>query len=61
MRKKVIKIIEQCFNHFLWQGKHSGKGRIRVAWEKVCLPKQEGGLEAYLESFQPNLDCFNHF
>uniref|UniRef100_A0A2N9IBN2 Reverse transcriptase domain-containing protein n=1 Tax=Fagus sylvatica TaxID=28930 RepID=A0A2N9IBN2_FAGSY len=42
--KKVIKAIEYHFNHYLWQGKCTGRGGIRVAWDKVCLPKKEGGL-----------------
>jgi hypothetical protein len=42
--KKVIKAIEHHFNHYLWQGKSTGRGGIRVAWDKVCLPKREGGL-----------------
>ena len=42
--KKVIKTLEQNFNHFLWQGQVTGKGKTKVAWEKVCLPKREGGL-----------------
>jgi hypothetical protein len=41
--KKVIKAIEYYFNHYLWQGKCTGRGGIRVAWDKVCLPKK-GGL-----------------
>ena len=42
--KKVIHVIEQYFNHFLWKGKCHGNGDVRVAWDKVCLPKQGGGL-----------------
>ena len=42
--KKVIKAIEHHFNHYLWQGKSTGRGGIRVAWDTVCLPKREGRL-----------------
>ena len=42
--KKVIKSLEQNFNHFLWQGQGTSKGKTKVAWEKVCLRKREGGL-----------------
>jgi len=41
--KKVIRLLEQKFNIFLWNGKDE-KARAKVAWEKVCLPKREGGL-----------------
>ncbi len=43
----MIKAIEHHFNHYLWQGKCTCRGGIRVAWDKVCLPKREGG--AWLE------------
>uniref|UniRef100_A0A2N9J3H3 Reverse transcriptase domain-containing protein n=1 Tax=Fagus sylvatica TaxID=28930 RepID=A0A2N9J3H3_FAGSY len=42
--KKVVKAIEQRFNQFLWKGQEGGKGGIKVSWDQVCLPKQEGGL-----------------
>jgi hypothetical protein len=42
--KKVVKAIEQRFNQFLWKGQDGGRGGIKVSWEQVCLPKQEGGL-----------------
>ena len=38
MPKKVLKPLSSVLIIFF------GKGRIRVAWEKVRLPKQEGGL-----------------
>jgi hypothetical protein len=41
--KNVIQLLEQKFNKFLWNGKDE-KARAKVAWEKVCLPKREGGL-----------------
>jgi hypothetical protein len=40
--KKVIKLIEQKFNRFLWCGLDV-KARAKVAWERVCAPKREGG------------------
>lgn len=36
-------MIEQKLNRFLWCGQDS-KGRAKVAWDKVCVPKKEGGL-----------------
>ncbi|XP_062143952.1 uncharacterized protein LOC133851525 [Alnus glutinosa] len=41
--KKVIRLIEQKFNRFLWSGKDT-KAKAKVAWDKVCFPKSEGGL-----------------
>ena len=37
----MIKAIEHHFNHYLGHEESTGKGGIRVAWEKVCLPKKE--------------------
>ncbi len=37
-------ISHHVFNQFLWKGRGDGRGGMRVAWEKVCLPKKEGGL-----------------
>ena len=28
---------------FLWKGRHSNAG-VKVAWEALCYPKEEGGL-----------------
>jgi hypothetical protein len=41
--KKVIRLIEQKFNRFLWSGKDT-KAKAKVAWDKVCFPKSEGVL-----------------
>jgi len=43
MPKRVIHLIEQKLNRFLWSGSDS-KAHAKVAWSKVCLPKREGGL-----------------
>jgi hypothetical protein len=40
---KIIRLLEQKFNRFLWNGKDE-KARAKVAWEKVCVPKKECGL-----------------
>jgi hypothetical protein len=42
--KRVIQVIEQILNGFLWNEKIDGIARAKVAWEDVCLPKAEGGL-----------------
>jgi len=41
--KRVIYLIEQKLNSFLWSGRDS-KAHAKVAWSKVCIPKREGGL-----------------
>ncbi|GKC88006.1 reverse transcriptase domain, reverse transcriptase zinc-binding domain protein [Tanacetum coccineum] len=41
---RILLDIEQLMRGFLWcQGKMM-KGKSKVAWEVVCLPKSEGGL-----------------
>lgn len=36
--------IDALCSKFLWKGKLDGSGGAKVAWEKVSVPKQEGGL-----------------
>ena len=36
--------IEQIMRGFLWCQGSLGRGKTKVAWEVVCLPKKEGGL-----------------
>jgi hypothetical protein len=40
---KIIRLIEQKLNRFLWCGKDA-KAKAEVAWSNVCFPKKEGGL-----------------
>lgn len=42
--QKVIKFIQQACRIFLWTGRASASRRALVAWEKVVLPKQAGGM-----------------
>ncbi|GKA84983.1 reverse transcriptase zinc-binding domain-containing protein [Tanacetum coccineum] len=49
----VLLHIEQIMRQFLWCHGSSGLGRSKVAWEIVCLPKDEGGLGIR------RLECFN--
>nr|GEZ63726.1 hypothetical protein [Tanacetum cinerariifolium] len=49
----VLLNIEQLMRQFLWSHGSSGKGKSKVAWEIVCLPKHEGGLGIR------RLECFN--
>lgn len=41
--KKTVKLLEQKLNRFLWCGKDA-RAKAKVAWDKVCVPKKEGGL-----------------
>ncbi|WOG86036.1 hypothetical protein DCAR_0105230 [Daucus carota subsp. sativus] len=40
----VTKQIEKLIRSFIWSGRDVAKGKAKVAWKDVCLPKQEGGL-----------------
>ena len=42
--KGCIKSIESLCSQFLWSGNHEKRGVAKIAWQTVCLPKQEGGL-----------------
>ncbi|KAL0287710.1 UNVERIFIED_CONTAM: putative ribonuclease H protein [Sesamum radiatum] len=41
--KGVLKILEKKMRKFLWCGS-AGSGNAKVAWERICKPKEEGGL-----------------
>nr|XP_043630001.1 uncharacterized protein LOC122601300 [Erigeron canadensis] len=41
---RVTSEIEQMMRGFLWSQCTLGKGKAKVSWDVVCLPKQEGGL-----------------
>ncbi|GKA99204.1 RNA-directed DNA polymerase, eukaryota, reverse transcriptase zinc-binding domain protein [Tanacetum coccineum] len=41
---RVLLDIEQLMRGFLWCQGERQKGKSKVAWEVVCLPKKEGGL-----------------
>ncbi|GJR54178.1 hypothetical protein Tco_1404699 [Tanacetum coccineum] len=40
----VLVDIKQCMRNFLWSPGASLKDQAKVAWDVVCLPKDEGGL-----------------
>nr|GEV14518.1 hypothetical protein [Tanacetum cinerariifolium] len=50
---RVLADIEQIIRGFLWCHGPMSRGRAKVAWEVVCLPKDEGGLGVR------RLDLFN--
>lgn len=41
----VIHDIERIFKRFLWNASESAKGKARIAWKNVCMPKSQGELE----------------
>lgn len=41
--KKVIKRLVSLQRNFLWAGDADIKKISWVAWERICLPKSEGG------------------
>nr|GEV86782.1 hypothetical protein [Tanacetum cinerariifolium] len=49
----ILLNIEQLMRSFLWCQGPMVKGKAKVAWEVVCLPKNKGGLALR------RLDCFN--
>lgn len=42
--KKVIRMLEQKLNRLRWSGNANNQAQAKVAWNYVCVPKQEGGL-----------------
>nr|GEU33270.1 hypothetical protein [Tanacetum cinerariifolium] len=41
---RVLLDIEQIMCGFLWSQDNISRGKVKVPWDVVCLPKQEGGL-----------------
>ncbi|XP_028118147.1 uncharacterized protein LOC114315744 [Camellia sinensis] len=42
--RKVVREIENLLRAFLWSGVDLKKHSAKIAWDKVCAPKSEGGL-----------------
>ena len=42
--KRVIKEVEALCRSFLWSGLDLKNTGAKVAWDRVCAPKNEGGL-----------------
>ncbi|GKA53967.1 reverse transcriptase domain, reverse transcriptase zinc-binding domain protein [Tanacetum coccineum] len=43
-KNKFLSFAEKLMRGFIWRQGDIRKGRAKVAWESVCLPKTEGGL-----------------
>ncbi|GKB42090.1 hypothetical protein Tco_0887032, partial [Tanacetum coccineum] len=41
----IIDDIQQLIRGFLWCNDKYRRGKSKVAWDDICLPKHEGGLE----------------
>ncbi|GJU34638.1 uncharacterized protein Tco_1182992 [Tanacetum coccineum] len=41
---RIMLDIEQLMRSFLWCNGEMRRGKAKVAWEDICLPKDEGGL-----------------
>ena len=42
--KRCLETIESMCSAFLWSGSPNSSRKAKVAWDEVCLPKQEAGL-----------------
>ena len=42
--KQCIKEIDQLCSSFLWSGPAMCTTKVKISWDKVCSPKEEGGL-----------------
>lgn len=42
--ESITSVIEKLLRGFLWCQGELIKGKARVSWDAVCLPKEEGGL-----------------
>lgn len=40
----IFKKIEELCRNFLWSGHRDQKAIPLVAWDRICLPRNEGGL-----------------
>ena len=42
--KKMVKILEQKIRIFFWNGPNEEEKIPLLAWEKICRPKDKGGV-----------------
>jgi hypothetical protein len=57
--KKVIQLLEQKFNRFLWFGS-AVKSKAKVSWENLCFPNKEGGLGIKRVAVWNHASMLNH-
>ncbi|GJY43992.1 hypothetical protein Tco_0432205 [Tanacetum coccineum] len=53
---RILLDLEQLMRGFLWCQGDIRKGKAKVVWDVVCLPKKEGGLPTFLSSFNSIVD-----
>lgn len=41
---KIHKLIQKLLTRFLWKGDIDTVGGAKVSWTRLCMPKEEGGL-----------------
>lgn len=49
--KSVVKYIEKLMRRFLWTSGDKDRSIHLIGWDKVCLPKDQGGLG--IQSLEP--------
>lgn len=49
----MVKEIERILRRFLWSSGEAIRGKAKVAWKNVCLPREKGGLRI------KDLKCWN--
>ncbi|GJX62396.1 hypothetical protein Tco_0295296 [Tanacetum coccineum] len=49
----IIQEIQQLMRGFFWCNEELKRGKEKVAWDVICLPKREGGLGIH------SLEIFN--
>ncbi|GJW93590.1 hypothetical protein Tco_0173262 [Tanacetum coccineum] len=43
--KAALKDINSLLSGFLWCNGELSKGKVKIAWKKICKPKAQGGLD----------------
>jgi hypothetical protein len=57
--KRIIYLLEQKFNRFLWSGSDV-QAKAKVSWERLCVPKKEGGLGIRRLDLWNQVSMLNH-
>ncbi|GKA89804.1 reverse transcriptase domain, reverse transcriptase zinc-binding domain protein [Tanacetum coccineum] len=54
---RIVHELEQLMHGFLWCQGEMKKGKAKVAWDSICMPKHEGGLDVCpLKDMLSNMD-----